>query len=98
MKPDGSATARYPIRAVARMTGLSADTLRAWERRYEAVAPGRSRRGRLYTDAQVARLRQLADLVGRGGPRTGDNQQQRKRKKASHVGPLREGRRPHRER
>jgi methanogenic corrinoid protein MtbC1 len=48
------------------MTGLSADTLRAWERRYEAVVPERSDRGRLYSDADVARLRRLAELVARG--------------------------------
>jgi DNA-binding transcriptional MerR regulator len=56
----------YPIRAVSRMTGLSLDTLRAWERRYEAVVPGRGQRGRLYTDADVARLRTLGELVDRG--------------------------------
>jgi MerR family transcriptional regulator, light-induced transcriptional regulator len=57
---------RYPIRAVAQMTGLSVDTLRAWERRYDAVAPGRNDRGRLYSDADVARLKQLGELVKRG--------------------------------
>lgn len=57
---------QYPIRAVSRMTGLSLDTLRAWERRYEAVVPGRGERGRLYTMADVARLRQLGELVKRG--------------------------------
>lgn len=56
----------YPIRAVSRMTGLSVDTLRAWERRYEAVVPGRGERGRLYSDADVARLQQLGTLVRRG--------------------------------
>lgn len=56
----------YPIRAVARMTGLSLDTLRAWERRYEAVSPSRGQRGREYSDADVARLRALGQLVGRG--------------------------------
>lgn len=56
----------YPIRAVARMTGLSLDTLRAWERRYEAVVPGRGQRGREYSDADVARLRTLGELIGRG--------------------------------
>jgi MerR family transcriptional regulator, light-induced transcriptional regulator len=56
----------YPIRAVARMTGLSVDTLRAWERRYEAVVPGRSGRGRRYVEADIARLRSLAELVRRG--------------------------------
>jgi MerR family transcriptional regulator, light-induced transcriptional regulator len=56
----------YPIRAVAQMTGISLDTLRAWERRYEAVTPRRSDRGRLYTEADVNRLRHLGLLVGRG--------------------------------
>jgi DNA-binding transcriptional MerR regulator len=50
------------------MTGLSADTLRAWERRYEVVSPGRNRHGRVYSDADVARLRCLAELVHRGHP------------------------------
>jgi DNA-binding transcriptional MerR regulator len=57
---------QYPIRAVARMTGLSVDTLRAWERRHEAVVPARTDRGRFYSDADVARLVRLADLVKRG--------------------------------
>ena len=56
----------YPIRAVARMTGVSIDTLRAWERRYQAVRPLRDNRGRIYTTAQVARLSQLAALVEGG--------------------------------
>ena len=49
-----AATAHYPIRVVSRMTGLSVDTLRAWERRYQAVSPSRDDRGRAYSDAQVA--------------------------------------------
>jgi DNA-binding transcriptional MerR regulator len=64
-KPAAGAP-RHPIRVVARLTGLSLDTLRAWERRYGAVAPDRSDRGRTYSDADVARLRRLAALVGRG--------------------------------
>jgi DNA-binding transcriptional MerR regulator len=48
------------------MTGLSVDTLRAWERRYEAVVPQRNARGRVYTDREVTRLRLLAELVDRG--------------------------------
>ena len=48
------------------MTGLSVDTLRAWERRYEAVVPARDDRGRVYTDAHVQRLKQLAALVEQG--------------------------------
>jgi DNA-binding transcriptional MerR regulator len=61
-----STTQHYPIRAVARMTGLSVDTLRAWERRYRAVVPTRNQRGRLYSDVDVARLKQLAHLVAHG--------------------------------
>ncbi len=32
----------YPMRVVSRLTGLSADTIRVWERRYQAVDPGRT--------------------------------------------------------
>ena len=60
------AAAHYPIRAVSRLTGLSADTLRAWERRYAAVVPVRGDRGRVYSDADVARLKRLAALVREG--------------------------------
>src|ERR1017187_4817576 len=48
--------AGYPIRAVSKLTGISIDTLRAWERRYKAVVPTRNARGRLYNAAQVRRL------------------------------------------
>jgi DNA-binding transcriptional MerR regulator len=57
---------QYPIRAVAKMTGLSLDTLRAWERRYQVVTPARDQRGRLYDDRDVERLKQLARLVDEG--------------------------------
>jgi DNA-binding transcriptional MerR regulator len=60
------AAAQYPIRAVSRMTRISVDTLRAWERRHQAVAPIRNDRGRLYSDADVARLQKLGELVKRG--------------------------------
>src|SRR5262245_35367379 len=56
----------YPIRAVARLTGLSIDAIRVWERRYQAVTPGRGDRGRVYSDADVARLKRLATLVEYG--------------------------------
>jgi DNA-binding transcriptional MerR regulator len=58
--------AHYPIRAVARLTGIGIDTLRAWERRYGAVTPVRDDRGRMYTDADVARLRLLKAAVEQG--------------------------------
>ena len=56
----------YPIRAVAQMTGLSLDTLRAWERRYGVVTPQRDERGRVYDDRDVERLKRLAHLVDHG--------------------------------
>ena len=57
---------RYPIRAVAKATGLSLDTLRAWERRYQAVVPERSERGRQYGAEDIDRLVLLAKLVEKG--------------------------------
>lgn len=57
---------KYSIGAVARLTGVTTETLRAWERRYHLVAPGRDDRGRLYTEADVHKLRVLRELVGRG--------------------------------
>jgi MerR family transcriptional regulator, light-induced transcriptional regulator len=59
-------SARYPIRAVAKITGLSLDTLRAWERRYKAVVPQRSNRGRQYGTEDIDRLLLLHQLVQRG--------------------------------
>lgn len=49
------------------MTGLSTHTLRVWEKRYGAVVPLRTEAGgRLYTDADVRRLRVLRSLVQSG--------------------------------
>lgn len=56
----------YPIRAVSLMTGVGIDTLRAWERRYGAVSPLRDERGRMYTEADVRRIRMLRDAVSNG--------------------------------
>ena len=58
--------AQYPIRAVAKLTGIAIDTLRAWERRHRAVTPVRDDRGRMYTDADIARLRLLRGAVEHG--------------------------------
>ena len=57
---------QYPIRAAANLTGLSIDTLRAWERRYQAVTPIRSERGRVYGEGHIRRLILLRDAVARG--------------------------------
>ena len=66
MSKPAQAPALYPIRAVSRMTGIGIDTLRAWERRHGAVTPVRDERGRMYTDADVARLRLLRRAVEQG--------------------------------
>ena len=51
----------HPIQIVARRTGLSADVIRAWEKRYGVVEPVRTDGGRrLYSDADIARLQLLA--------------------------------------
>lgn len=51
----------HPIQVVTRRTGLSADVVRAWEKRHAAIDPARSDGGRrLYSDADVERLRLLA--------------------------------------
>jgi len=55
--------AGYPIRAVAKLTGISIDALRVWERRYKSVVPSRTARGRLYSAAQVQRLVLLRDAT-----------------------------------
>lgn len=57
---------RYPIGAVSKLTGLSVDTLRMWERRYKVVVPERDGRGRLYSEDDVRRLQLLADAVTQG--------------------------------
>jgi len=58
--------AQYPIRVAANLTGLSIDTLRAWERRYQAVTPHRGDRGRAYGEEQIQRLILLRNVVARG--------------------------------
>lgn len=58
---------RYRIGAVSRITGISPETLRMWERRYSAVTPNRSQGGgRLYGQADVARLVLIKRLVDAG--------------------------------
>lgn len=63
---------RHPIQVVVRRSGLTAYVLRAWERRYRAVEPGRSTtQRRLYSDADIERLRLLRDAT-LAGRRIGD--------------------------
>ena len=59
----------FTIKAVSQATGLTVETLRAWERRYEAVVPGRDPMGRRgYSAADVARLRLLRSATELGHP------------------------------
>lgn len=58
---------KHPVRVTALRTGLTPHILRAWERRYQVVAPSRSEGGqRLYSDHDVQRLRLLRRLTDRG--------------------------------
>lgn len=56
----------YPIRAVAKIVGMTSDSIRSWERRYEAIKPARSRGRRLYSDEDVQRLILLKQAVDQG--------------------------------
>jgi DNA-binding transcriptional MerR regulator len=57
----------YRIGAVSRLTGVPADTLRVWERRYGVVEPRRTDGGsRLYSQQDVARLGLIKRLVDAG--------------------------------
>src|SRR5208282_3516747 len=56
----------YPISAVAKLTGIPLDTLRAWERRYRTVIPKRAGRGRVYSEDQIQKLLLLRRAVEQG--------------------------------
>lgn len=63
---------KYRIGTVSRLSGLSTDLIRIWEKRYQAVTPSRdeknSNNSRLYSEADVARLRLLRQAVESGHP------------------------------
>ena len=57
------------VQSVVRATGLSAHVLRAWEKRYRAVRPARSKSGRRrYTEADLQRLLLLKRATRAGHP------------------------------
>lgn len=57
----------FPIREVARLTGINPVTLRAWERRYGLIQPKRTESGhRLYSMADIATVRNIVEWIDRG--------------------------------
>lgn len=57
----------FPIREVARLTGVNPVTLRAWERRYGLIVPRRTPKGhRLYDDTHVKRINNILNWLNRG--------------------------------
>ena len=61
--------ALYPIREVARLTGINPITLRAWERRYQLIEPVRTESGhRLYSQEHIDFLHETLRLMDEGVP------------------------------
>jgi MerR family transcriptional regulator, light-induced transcriptional regulator len=59
--------AALTIGAVSRLTGLSPDLLRVWQKRYAFPVPKRKPSGhRLYSMSDVRRLRRIAESIARG--------------------------------
>lgn len=59
-----------PIGEVSRLTGVSCDLIRAWERRYGLLKPRRSTsNARLYSTEDVARLRLMRHYTRQNIPR-----------------------------
>src|ERR671929_2299579 len=57
----------FNTKAVARETGVPADTFRAWERRYGVPRPQRTPGGhRLYSERDIAIIRWLRDRTDEG--------------------------------
>lgn len=57
----------FPIREVARLTGINPVTLRAWERRYGLIQPVRTESGhRLYSRTDIETVHRILDWIERG--------------------------------
>ncbi|MDX1298549.1 MAG: MerR family transcriptional regulator [Pseudomonas sp.] len=57
----------FPIREVARLTGVNPVTLRAWERRYGLIQPTRTESGhRLYSQVDIESVRSILAWIERG--------------------------------
>lgn len=68
--PSGTSLLRedlFPIREVARLTGVNPVTLRAWERRYGLILPTRTESGhRLYSMTDIERVHSILGWIERG--------------------------------
>ena len=63
----GNGAGKYNIKAVSKILGIQPGTLRAWERRYQMIAPVRNESGhRLYTEEHVEILRWLISKINQG--------------------------------
>jgi MerR family transcriptional regulator, light-induced transcriptional regulator len=63
----GNSDGKYNIKAVSNMLGIQPGTLRAWERRYQMIAPVRNDSGhRLYTEDHLKILKWLISKVNQG--------------------------------
>ena len=57
----------YSIKAITSLTGLTAGTLRAWERRYDCITPNRNANGRRsYSQQDLEKLKLLMNLTRNG--------------------------------
>ncbi len=57
----------YSIKAITTLTGLTAETLRAWERRYDCITPHRNSNGRRsYSQNDLEKLKLLVNLTRNG--------------------------------
>lgn len=60
----------YPIRTVARLTGVDARRIRAWESQYGLLRPARTRGGhRLFSQRDLDLIRRIKRLIDEDGLR-----------------------------
>ncbi|MDQ7819451.1 MAG: MerR family transcriptional regulator [Armatimonadota bacterium] len=60
----------YPIRTVARLTGVDARRIRAWESQYGLLRPARTRGGhRLFSQRDLELIRRIKRLIDEEGLR-----------------------------
>jgi DNA-binding transcriptional MerR regulator/methylmalonyl-CoA mutase cobalamin-binding subunit len=85
---------RHSMSVVTRRTGLTSHAVRVWEKRYNAVSPGRTGTNRrLYSDADIDRLRLLHAVTLAGHSigtvaHAGNEQLEQLLKDAAHLKPL----------